>query len=1207
MYALNKSKYVAGAALGALVLVLGGGAEAEQAPMSTAAADVCIPETTAEAIAACPAGARKQSAKEGGNVPASRFEEAERKRKKSEGPTGPSLQIDMSTRLGREQTRARTEALLKREIQILERLVKNTAADDPRRPEVLLRLAETQFEMQIAQTAKVRSFDDPIYEACTRDQDKARCKAAREGQEEAEEALSATRNDSIRTYATLVRDHPSFKRMDEVLFSLAFALQEQNQFDKARAVYRRLIKDYPRSRFVPNAYLSFAEYYFNDSDMDAAARFYRKVLEFPPKTNSVYGYALYKLAWVEYNRERYRQSLESFVDILEFARKNKYANDAKNLARQARKELVLPYSHYGSPNRALDFFRRYAKNDAEAHEMLENLGELYYDTGQWPKAITVYHKLMADSPRSDSLCDWQTKVTNAVISSRPKQDQIVELKRLVDIYRTFSKGNKPKERIEQCKVETATTMLWLGTSWHREAVGTDAAPGTKNKKTMSQAAVLYRTLLKEFPDMEQMEFPNVDKRDWPTEYKISYFYAELLWKMEEWGQCGPAFDKVVELNPQGEFTSDAAYAAVLCYNNLYQQQYVPRETKTKFVSKRDQQALKNANSAESAKFKKKKFTPLQKGMLEAFNRYVCYVDKAEDLATIKYRRARIYYEANRFEEAAVLFRDIAFNHKDSELSEYAANLYLDCLNIMGTQLEEPRVACIQELGANIDPMAASFCGTDQLADEHPDLCGTLSTLQCQVRRKEAETYERTKQFKKAAATYVRIFRRHSECGEMDEMLYNAAINFEAAHLLGRAIQVRTVLIERYPESNLSKKAVYLIGQNFQALAYYEQAAKYYEQFARKFPGEDGTKCDAKDKAAGICPNAIEGLEQATFFRIGLGDDQAAIADSDLFAKNYRRKLPRQTSQVFFSIGSIYERQNKPFQVISHYQEYLKKYGRVGAPQQVIQANTAIGRAYYSINKKNEARRYFQAAVRGWASGAPKRIRAMKGASRDEKVKYMREALDGAAEAQFYLSEYKFADFQKVAFPKYRGGRSAAKVKKWSETEFKRWVKKKLGVLRAAEADYAKVAKMTVKVDGVELQSAPWQIAAAARTGEMYRSFVDEFRDAPIPREIEKDPGLFDIYVGALDDASEPLQRQAIDKFEFCLKTATQVRWFNKWSRSCEQELNGLNPKQYPVAAELRGEPNYVKYTIGEPGAVDLGRLKDSSLTSKDAVAERGKP
>jgi hypothetical protein len=111
----------------------------------------------------------------------------------------------------------------------------------------------------------------------------------------------------------------------------------------------------------------------------------------------------------------------------------------------------------------------------------------------------------------------------------------------------------------------------------------------------------------------------------------------------------------------------------------------------------------------------------------------------------------------------------------------------------------------------------------------------------------------------------------------------------------------------------------------------------------------------------------------------------------------------------------------------------------------------------------------------------------------------------------------------------------------------------------------------------------------------------------VPREIEKDPNLYDIYVGALDDVSEPLQRQAIDKFEFCLKTATQVRWFNKWSRSCERELHGLNPAKYPIAAELRGEPNYVQATVGDPGAVDLGAINEQMLNTKDALAKREEP
>ena len=51
-------------------------------------------------------------------------------------------------------------------------------------------------------------------------------------------------------------------------------------------------------------------------------------------------------------------------------------------------------------------------------------------------------------------------------------------------------------------------------------------------------------------------------------------------------------------------------------------------------------------------------------------------------------------------------------------------------------------------------------------------------------------------------------------------------------------------------------------------------------------------------------------------------------------------------------------------------------------------------------------------------------------------------------------------------------------------------------------------------------------------------------------------------------------------------------------------MNGLNPRKYPVAAELRGEPNYVKATVGDPGVVDLGAIEQQRLDTKDAVARR---
>src|SRR5262249_41966612 len=156
----------------------------------------------------------------------------------------------------------------------------------------------------------------------------------------------------------------------------------------------------------------------------------------------------------------------------------------------------------------------------------------------------------------------------------------------------------------------------------------------------------------------------------------------------------------------------------------------------------------------------------------------------------------------------------------------------------------------------------------------------------------------------------------------------------------------------------------------------------------------------------------------------------------------------------------------------------------------------------------------------------RQIAALKDVEENDQLRYLREALDAAAEAQFYLAESEYSAFRAIAFPKYSGKYTLISVNTWAKGPFQAWVKKKLAALNDAEREYNKVADMNATITGgKKLESAPWQIAAASRIGEMYRSFVDEFRDAPIPKEIEKDPELFDIYVGALDEQSEPLKKQ----------------------------------------------------------------------------------
>ncbi len=1180
---------------------------AQAAPAAAAAGGQCVAPSVVEQATSCEIAGRSPRFRGGGKAPASQLRPVTRPAAApTEQATRPGFEIDLARDIRATQQRA--QALLDREVQILQRLVRNTRANNPQRPEILLRLAETYFEMQSAINATARGYDERIFQTCTQQPNREQCQANRQAQQRAEAQLTEVRQATNRTYATLVQDHPDFRDMDRVLFSLAFGLEQLRQHEQARQVYHRLIKNFPESRFIPNAYLSFAEFFFNDpenGDMNAALRFYQKVIEFPPERNQVYGYAIYKSAWAKYNLDNFQGALEDFARVIEFAERNASATDAENLARQARRELVIPYSRVGNPSRAFAFFQRYARDRAGALEMLEALAELYFDTGKWDEAVATYHNLMSLEAQSNRLCYWQSKVTNAIISSRQKPAQVEELGRLVRVYEAFMQrqGADPEAQRE-CKAETAGILVWLATSWHRETVGTADSPGTMDRATMGQAAQLYTMLVERFPDMEQLEFPNIQREDWPTRYRVQYYLAELLWKMEDWERCGPAFDDVVDLNPRGEFTEDAAYAAVLCYNNLYQTQYQGRERDARTEeqqasgrgrNRRQQQAAEQAAQEAARQYARRDLTRVEQGMVDAFTRYICVVQEgAQDLVQIKYRKARIYYEANHFEEASVLFRDIALNHAQSEYGEFAANLYLDSLNVLGTMQQPNRPECIAELTQNIDPMARNFCANESDREAHQDICGVIGTLQCQANRAMAESLQNTRRFREAAVKYVEMFRANLElpedrrCGDMDEILWNAAINYEAARLLGRAIRVRQALIQQYPESPLSKKSIYLLGANFHALAYYEQAATYYEQFARQYAGETGADCTEQERAESRCPDAVLALRNATLFRLGLGQEEQALEDIQLFESNYRRSRATETAQVAFAMGALYEQREMWDHLIRYYRKFLRDYRRNALPHQVVLANVALGRAFLAREEPRDARGHFNDAVRAWNGGVAQALSRAEGMSDADKVFALRQAIDATAEAMFRLAEDKYVAFRGIAFPAYEGGRSLERVTAWSNSEFRSWLERKRAALVAAEAEYNRIAALSVDVQGVAVNSPAWQIAAAARSGAMYREFVDHFRSAPIPTVIENDPDLYDVYAGALDEQSQPLLETATQRFLFCLRTATNVRWFNEYSRQCESELNRLNPGQYPLASELRGEPNFVYSAPARPGPVELG-------------------
>ncbi len=1201
----------------------------------TVAADVCIaPEARARALE-CPAGSQRYGSHRDTAPPAA-ARATERPAHAAER-RAPGQALDRNMIMRRRDVALRARDLLVNEARLTATLVQRMSVTDAHRPDTLMRLAEDYQELGTIANGAAEDLEDDLFQARQAHND-AQVAAITARQTASRTEARQYREQLIAAFRNLVDAHPNYAQMDRALFYLAFAYQDGNDFNNARTVYRTLIQRFPQSPFVPNAYLSFAEYFFEQGEMENARQFYERVLSVQSEENQVYGYALYKMAWVLYNLQDFEGSLNKFYEVIDYGRAHPNAGSVTSLLRNARMELVTVYGAvYGTAARPLNVanafttFQRYAADEDNAYSMFEKLAELYQDAGQWPNAVASYHALMERRANSDRFCFWQAQVARAIVASRPKAEQLVEVNRLVDVYNTFRQSSRSTEAKNECRNQAARVTFDVASHWHLESVGRSAegaqqTRGTRNPETMRMTADLYQKILDEFPEFDQVEFQEYDRRDWPTRYRVAYYRADILRDMGDNERCGPAYDAVVEMNPGGEYTEDAAYKAVLCYNDSF------TTTNTNATARNQgrqngaganvRQTDAQRRTADRVRVVPRDLNPRETGMLRAFTRYTCFVGEntqrgpeGEDprtiMLTIKYRRAYVYYVANHFEEAATLFKDIA--HSDAavpdpeNLREISADLFLDSLNVMGDMWNPQRPACYDAMAQELPELMTRFC-TAALRPQHEDFCRRVEELQCQVLRKKAESLHGTGRFAESAREYVQIVRTHRECGRLDEMLYNAAIEYDAAFLLGRAMRVRERLVQIFLPRNSpwAQRALYRLAGNNHAIQVFGRAADLYEQYAEYVNNNRQAAVAAAEAARRLLPNApvedpvqqaADALRQATLFRIGLGEEDHALQNAQKFARYFGNDAARRrvAANVVFSIGQIYtdrvarlrrtattstdERRARDQQIrqawndlVRHYEGFMRTYAAQGTLDQKIQGAVALARGYWNTDNVRQATAYYQQAVDAWGpstgegaamtSPGQATIRQQLG---DEAGDAIERSKDSVAEARFYLAEVLYQRFQNERFPRNPGTNRRA-FDAWVERSLTPYIRTRQGLLDSATAKYVEVVNMHVP---------NWEIAAVSRLADMYYQFAQTIRNAPIPPDIQRNDELLDAYRLVLDQRTQPFMNTASEGFQRCIRTATQVHWFNEWSQLCERELYEIDRVRFPLADEVRVEPNLV--------------------------------
>jgi tetratricopeptide (TPR) repeat protein len=1112
--------------------------------------------------------------------------------------TGPVLTVDQFV----SQKQEGILNLVNAQISKMRRLIQVTGDDDPQKPDFLFRLGELYAEKQHYNFSKARALDQKIYDMPPNQRATLQANQRTYEAEEQKWLLEA-----VKAYIAATKFR-KYERMDEVLFRLAFLLTSVKKEDQAREFFHRLIKDYPDSKYIPDAYLSFAEYYFDKGEMDNALKFYEKVEQFPK--SSVYPYAVYKKGWCYVNQGDYKTALETFVGVVRMSTEGKVnvsRAQKEALVKEAKKDIVKAYAHVGGPEKAWEFFQRTGGDYAP--KMMEALAELYWEQGQFPDSSRVYKKVIAMNMDSPRICEWQNKIVRNTLSAGTKRDQVQEIERLGTVYDKVAdmKGVK-KDQTEECRNTFHDTTKELALIWHKEA------QKTKNTDTYALDKYVYKVFLDHFPK---------DK----DAYEMAFYYGELLWTLENWKDAADEYTKVVEMNPQGKYVKDAAYAAVLAWKNALNVDDHEHEDQVKA----DQEKLKDREGKQ--KLEAMEIPEYQKKMIGAFDTYIKYVPDAPELVTIKYRKARIFYEYNHFADAAPLFGDIVQKHPKHELAIYSANLWLDCLNAQGKTKEV--VALVDKFLEMPDLM------------KDPEFGKQMISLKSDTYDMEGHEFEKEHNYKECGRSMLASAEALPDHPKHAERLWNAGQCFQNAHLVGQALKARLALIAAHPKDPLAQKALFRVAAGYHQLAYYSKAAEHYEDFASKFPGEK---------------KATDALGNATTFRIGLGESDKAIADMDSFVKFYGSRKPQDAAGVFFQMADVYEKDKKYDELARHLEAYLKKWGPQGGPDRQVLAHFRLGElawkascpkasedgacldlkrvaatgrqkvladlnkklkkgtkiheksrtqcgpptkskiVLYDRNKQQSAKaqEHFQAVLKIWNKGAA----ASKITGKDVEARAGLAAYAVAGSA-FYIAEVQYENFLRIKFPEgldfqqptqFDSKRQAENKKK----KFGESVKKFTSYLdeKAKALDKAR----TLYLDTFAMKQAQWTIASAARVGQIYMDFAGQLYTAEIPKDLKEQDQWGnrpkEIYCDQLEDKAEPIEAKAVDGFEKCLKAATEQSWYNEWSRLCERELNQVKPTEYPLSSEVKPEAGYVSTTMEQTPVIP--ELSESTPVAAEA-------
>ncbi|MHB1843824.1 MAG: tetratricopeptide repeat protein, partial [Deltaproteobacteria bacterium] len=831
------------------------------------------------------------------------------------------------------------------------------------------------------------------------------------------------------------------------------------------------------------------EHFFNSNDLDRARKSYEKALAF--NIPQIYAFALYKLAWCDFNAGAYDEAIRKFEKVVSYQE-----NAARSGPRGERKEkiqlksealgdMVLSWAQLNAVDQARDYYAQHASRK-KSHHLMARLANVYFDAGKWDPAIRTYRMIIDEDPADAEDPAYQANIVKAYEGQRMRDQVRVELKKLVQNYGPKSEwaqaNSHNKSAIAAAYDLTEGSMRELVTDYHQEA------QKTKSVATYRLARDIYKEYLDSFPDSDNA-------------YNLRFYYAEILYALQEWDKAAEQYELVVKKDPKGAYGKSAAYDTILCCEKLVaisQGRLQQRElSDNEKIDEKQKKGVIQKHSMIAKANKSVHEEPIphwEQKLADASDRYVKLYPGNADEVTVRYKAAFIYYDHFHFVEAGKRLGEVITKWPTNELAQKAADLIMDALSAKGEVAE-------------LNDLAKKFYGNHQLAKPGSPFAQRVMSIIQRTQFTLAQEIFEQKDYGRAGKLFDEFVKYFPKSDFAPKALFNSMVGYENGDKLDLAIPEGEKLLRDYPKSDLASKTLEALAHDYEREADFEKAAESYEQYVKLYP---------KD------PKAADDLFNAALWSEGLGNFTKAIGLYGQYLKEFKDR--KDAPEIQFNIALIFEKEKAWKEAAKAFEAYSRVYGH----------DLSAGKIYYAKYKQMEALR---------KSGDERAAQKLG----DDLLKSYSRLSEAERKEDGNLAAYAQLRFRELdpLWTRYTA------IRFDNANKLKGQLKEKLKALPEVEKAYTQV---------LAIGDGDYGIAALTRIGFAYLDFAKNLTDSPDPKGLS--PDLLDQYRAELENRALPLEDKGIEAIEKALQKSSELNVYDDWVLKAEEQENKYRPGAY---------------------------------------------